>query len=473
MSSPTKSGADASAPQPRHARPYDSVLDTVGWTPLVRLRRVTDGAATPVYGKAEFMSPGSSVKDRIGLAMVEAAEREGLLVEGGTVVEGTGGNTGVALAMVCAIRGYRCVFTMPDKMSAEKVRLLKAYGAEVVITPTAVGPDSPEHYINAAKKIANETPGAFLANQFYNRVNTDAHRTLTGPEIWEQTEGRIRALICGAGTGGTISGAGRFLKEQDESIRVVLADPVGSVYKQYQETGVVGQGGVYLVEGIGGDKIPETMDFDVIDEVRQVTDKESMLMTRRLAREEGILVGGSSGTQVHVASGVAREIGDPDGCVVTFLCDSGERYLSKAHSDEWMRENRLLDVDRISVRYLLDRKSRAVPPLVSVDGGSSLRKALELMREHGITQVPVIEGGECIGSLSESRAMGHVLEQPSAMAQPVAELMESPFPVVHARDSFERVTKLLGRRNRAVLVREGGEFLAVLTRSDCLELLMH
>ncbi|MEM7249435.1 MAG: cysteine synthase family protein, partial [Acidobacteriota bacterium] len=234
----------------RHLEPLDDVLACIGWTPLVRLRRVTEGIRTPVLGKAEYLNPGASVKDRIGLAIIEAAERDGLLKPGGTVVEGTGGNTGVALAMVAAIKGYRCIFTMPDKMSSEKVRLLKALGAEVVITPTAVTPDSPEHYINAAKKIAQDIPGAFLANQFYNRVNTECHYQTTGPEIWEQTGGKVRAVITGAGTGGTISGAGRYLKEQDDRVRMILADPVGSVYKQFHETESIGSGGVYKVEGI-------------------------------------------------------------------------------------------------------------------------------------------------------------------------------------------------------------------------------
>ena len=456
---------------PRHARPLASVLEAVGWTPLVRLQRVTDGARTPVHAKAEVLNPGSSVKDRIGLAMIEAAEREGKLKPGGTVVEATGGNTGVALAMVAAIKGYRSIFTMPDKMSTEKVRLLKAFGAEVVITPTAVAPDSPDHYINTAKKIAKETPGAFFANQFYNGVNTEAHYQTTGPEIWSQSEGRVRAVVFGAGTGGTISGAGRFLKEQDESIRIVLADPVGSVYRQFHETGVLGTGGVYKVEGIGGDKIPDTLDFAHVDEVRQVTDKESFAMARRLAREEGLLVGGSSGTLVHVACQLARDLDDPDGCVVTFLCDTGERYLSKCHSDEWMRENRMLDSDRLAVRSLMDRKGGRMPALIHVDGVGTVRKALELLQVHGITQLPVIEEGESTGSVSEKGLMARVLQSTAILDRPVADVMEPPFPVVQSRDSFDHVKTLLARGNDAVLVREKGEFVAILTRSDVIELL--
>lgn len=463
--------AHAASAAPRYGTPVESVLECIGWTPLIRLRRVTAGTRMPVYGKAEFLNPGSSVKDRIGLAMILAAERAGALRPGGTIVEATGGNTGVALAMVAAIRGYRCIFTMPDKMSSEKIRLLKAFGAKVVVTPTAVPPDSPEHYINAAKKIAGDTPGAFLTNQFYNPVNVECHYETTGPEIWHQSAGTVRALVVGAGTGGTVSGAGRYLKEMNERVRVVLADPVGSVYKQYHETKKVGTGTPYLVEGIGGDKIPDIMDFTWIDDVRQALDKESFAMTRRMAREEGIFVGGSSGTLVHVAAQVAREIDDPDGCVVALLCDAGERYLSKAHSDEWMRENRMLDVDELSVRTLMDRKMAPVPALVSVRSDVPVRKALDLLQEHGITQLPVVEDGECVGSVGESRLMARVLQDLKLMDSPVGGILEPPFPVVNVRDSFDHVTKLLSRGNDAVLVREAGVFVGILTRSDVLDLL--
>ena len=269
-----------------HLTPYESVLDTVGWTPLIRLARVGAGLRTPVYGKAEYANPGGSVKDRIGLAIIEDAERRGELRPGGTVVEGTSGNTGVGLAIAAALKGYRCIFTMPDKMSQEKVRLLKAYGAEVVITPTAVPPDHPDNYVMKAKQIVKDTPGAVLANQFYNQVNPEAHYATTGPEIWEQTGGRVTHLVAGAGTGGTVSGAGKYLKERNPAIRVIAGDPVGSLYSGYAETHALGEGHPYKVEGIGGDKIPPTGWVDEIDEWRQMSDKASMAMARRLAREE-------------------------------------------------------------------------------------------------------------------------------------------------------------------------------------------
>jgi cystathionine beta-synthase len=299
-----------------HPRPYASVLETIGWTPLIRLGRVAAGIRTPIYGKAEYVNPGASVKDRIGVAIIEDAERRGELKPGGTIVEGTSGNTGVGLAIAAAIKGYHCIFTMPDKMSQEKVRLLKAYGAEVVITPTAVPPDHPDHYVMKAKQIVRETPGSVLANQFYNAVNPEAHYATMGPEIWEQTDGKVTHFVAGAGTGGTVSGVGKFLKEQNPKVRIIAGDPIGSLYTHYHRTRTMGEGHPYKVEGIGGDKIPTALWFDCIDEFRQVPDRTSFTMARRLAREEGILVGGSAGLNVWLALEVARELDTPDALVV-------------------------------------------------------------------------------------------------------------------------------------------------------------
>lgn len=326
-----------------HPKPYDNVLQTIGWTPLIRLNRVTDGARSPVYVKAESFNPGGSVKDRIGVALIEAAEREGTLRPGGTIVEGTSGNTGVGLAVAAAVKGYRCVFTIPDKMSDEKVRLLRAFGAEVIVTPT-VEPDHPEYYGAVARRIADETPNSFLADQFYNPVNPRAHYLTTGPEIWEQTEGRVTHFIASPGTGGTISGAARFLKEQNPAVRVIAGDPDGSVFRGYSETGEVGEGAPYKVEGIGNDKLPSTLDFDCIDEFRTVDDATSFRMARRITREEGLFVGGSTGLIVHIAATVAREVDDPEACIVAILCDTGERYLSKVFNDEWLEANGMGDL---------------------------------------------------------------------------------------------------------------------------------
>ncbi|HJU90718.1 MAG TPA: pyridoxal-phosphate dependent enzyme, partial [Gemmatimonadaceae bacterium] len=334
----------------RNLRPLDSVLDTIGWTPLIRLNRVTRGIRTPVYAKAEIFNPGGSLKDRIGMPIIERAEREGKLKPGGTIVEGTSGNTGVGLAIAAALKGYKCIFTMPDKMSQEKVRLLKAFGAEVIITPTAVPPDHPQNYVVMAKRIASELPNAILADQFYNQANPEAHYATTGPELWEQTEGRITHFVSSAGTGGTITGVGRYLKERNPKIKIISGDPQGSILAElWRSKGKVSLEGVpYKVEGIGQDKLPGTLDLSLVDDYRTVSDKEAFAMARRLTREEGLFVGGSSGLITHVALQVAREVDDPKAFVVTFLCDTGERYLSKLYNDEWMRENQMLDADRLA-----------------------------------------------------------------------------------------------------------------------------
>ena len=333
-------------PAPRNdLKVYGSVLETIGWTPLIRLSRVTRGITTPVWVKAEMFNPGGSVKDRIGIPIIEAAERSGQLKPGGTIVEGTSGNTGVALAIAAALKGYKCVFTMPDKMSQEKVRLLKAYGAEVIITPTAVPPDHPDSYVMTAKRIAHETPNAILANQFYNQANPDAHFATTGPEIWEQTEGRVTHVVAGAGTGGTITGVGRYLKQKNPKVQMVCGDPTGSILAEYWRSNGANklEGAPYKVEGIGQDKLPDTLDMSVIDEFQTVSDRDAFAMARRLTREEGLFGGGSAGLITHVALSVARRVNDPNACVVTFICDTGERYLSKLYNDEWMRENQMLD----------------------------------------------------------------------------------------------------------------------------------
>jgi cystathionine beta-synthase len=457
---------------PQHLKPYDSVLDTVGWTPLIRLARVASGLRTPIYGKAEYVNPGGSVKDRIGLAIIEGAERRGELRPGGTIVEGTSGNTGVGLAIAAALKGYRCVFTMPDKMSQEKVRLLKAFGAEVVITPTAVPPDHPDNYVMKAKQIARDTPGAILANQFYNEINPEAHYATTGPEIWEQTGGRVTHLVAGAGTGGTVSGAGKYLKEKNPKVRVVAGDPVGSLYTHYHRTQTLGDGHPYKVEGIGGDKIPSTIWFDSIDEFRQVSDRTSLMMARRLAREEGILAGGSTGLNVALALDIARELDNPEALIVTILCDTGERYLSKVFNDEWMQENQMLEAPRTTVEQLLERRPANAPPLVSVAPAAAVRQALNLMSTWGVSQIPVVEDGRSVGGLVEGTLMTRALAQPSLLDRPVREVMDSPFPEVEANCPTDRLGGMLTRESPAALVRKDGKLIGIVSRYDVLQQLI-
>ena len=459
----------------RDRRVYESVLGTIGWTPLIRLTRVTRGIETPVWVKAETYNPGGSVKDRIGMPIIEAAERAGSLKPGGTIVEGTSGNTGVALAIAASLKGYHCIFTMPDKMSQEKVRLLKAFGAEVIITPTAVPPDHPDSYVMTAKRIAHETPNAVLANQFYNLANPEAHFATTGPEIWEQTDGKITHLVAGAGTGGTITGVGRFLKKQNAKIQVICGDPVGSILTEYWRSGGThkADGVPYKVEGIGQDKIPDTLDMTVVDEFQSVSDRDAFSMARRLTREEGLFAGGSSGLITHVALNVARRVNDAKACVVTFLCDTGERYLSKLYSDEWMRENQMLDQERVTLGALLAMKPGESPTeVISVASGTTVRQALRLMRLHDVSQLPVMDGPNCVGAVSEASLSVKGLEDVRVLEQSINDVMESPFPIVDADHPVDGIVKLLSKANPAVLVRDQGRIRGIVTRSDMLQFVM-
>lgn len=458
----------------RFATPVDSVLDTIGWTPLIRLTRVARSIRTPVFAKADTYNPGGSVKDRIGVPIIESAEREGRLKPGGTIVEGTSGNTGVALAIAAALKGYKCIFTMPDKMSQEKVRLLKAFGAEVIITPTAVPPDHPDSYVMLAKRLAAETPNAILADQFYNPVNPQAHYDTTGPELWEQSGGRITHFVSAAGTGGTITGVGRYLKERNPRIRVIAGDPVGSILAEHwRSKGTRKIEGVpYKVEGVGQDKIPGTLDMSVIDDFVTVTDRDAFAMARRLTREEGLFAGGSSGLITHVALQVARGLDDPGAFVVTYLCDTGERYLSKLYSDEWMRENQLLEPETVTLGQLLALKSGDVPALVSIAPSASVRQALRLMALHDVSQLAVMESGNCVGVVSEGVLSTRALEDTKLLDAPMNDVMDPPLPTVDHDAALEQVTKLLAKANPAVLVRRDGHVEGIVTRSDVLHYMM-
>ena len=446
---------------------HENVLSTVGGTPLVRLRNVARDCPAPVLAKLEFFNPGGSVKDRIGLAMVEAAEREGKLKPGGTIVECTSGNTGLGLAMVAAVRGYRAVLCMPDKVSSEKVNLLKAFGAEVHLSPTAVPPDHPDSYYCVARRIASERPGAFLTDQYHNPANPAAHYATTGPELWKQTAGRITHFVAGMGTGGTISGTGRYLKERNPKVEVIGADPVGSILKQYKETGQIAEAHPYKIEGVGEDFIPTATDFSVVDRVIACTDRDGLNFTRRLAREEAIFVGGSGGMAAWVALQVARTL-SPDHLVVVLLPDTGERYLTKVHNDEWMRDNHLLDPAASSAGEVVANKSRKLPDLLAVQAGEPLRAALAIIEQHEVSQIPVMRGSTVVGTLEESEALKAALSDPRRIDHPVDPWMGPPLPAVEADVHVDEVTRLLAR-DPAVLVRRDGQVVGILTRFDMLQ----
>lgn len=447
---------------------HETILDTVGHTPLVRMRKTARGCVVPVLAKLEFFNPGGSVKDRIALAMVEAAERAGKLKPGGTIVECTSGNTGMGLAMVAAIKGYHAVFCMPDKVSSEKVNLLKSFGAEVLLSPTAVEPDSPESYYSVARQVEKERPGAFLTNQYHNPANPDAHYKTTGPELWEQTAGKITHFVAGMGTGGTISGVARYLKQKNPDVQIIGADPVGSILKAYKETGKITEAHTYKIEGVGEDFIPSATDFSVIDRVIACNDRNGLNMARRLAREDAIFVGGSAGMAAWVAIEVAKTL-SADELMVVLLPDTGERYLSKVHNDSWMRDNHLLDPAATRVGDLMGTKSRPIPRLLRVELGEPLRKALTLVEQYDVTQLPVFKGNEVVGTIYDNELLKRVLQDPSSLDQPVETLMSEPLPTIRTDQPLDQVTRLLASRNPAVLVQENGSVVGILTRFDMLQ----
>ncbi len=446
----------------------ENILGLIGRTPLVKLNKLTRGIDALVLAKMESHNPGGSVKDRIGISMIDAAERDGRLKPGGTVVEATSGNTGIGVALVCAVRGYKAVFVMTDKCSVEKIRYLKALGADVIVVPVSAKPDSPDHYVNTARRIAGETPNSLFVFQYGNPANPEAHYLTTGPEIWEQTEGRITHFVSGIGTGGTISGTGRYLKEKNPGIRIIGADPYGSVFKTYKETGKLMQATPYLVEGIGQEIIPENVHMKYIDEIINVTDRDSFQLARRLGREEGIFCGGSTGTNLCAALQVARGLGKDD-VVVFIVCDTGERYLSKFLSDEWLREKRMLGVERMTIGLLSQTKQDSdTPRLVSVSPQQQVGDALQMMNTYGLSQLPVLEDGKSVGSLREGRMMSKLLGNPDLMRAPVTEVMDKGFPVVSDDASVNTAVRYL-KNSPAILVEEYGRIIGIVTRYDVLD----
>lgn len=439
---------------------YENILSAVGKTPLIRLNRMAGNVSSEIYVKAEFLNPGGSVKDRTALKMIEAAEAGGLLSPGGVIVEATAGNTGAGLAMAASLKGYRCVFAVPDKMSSEKINLLRAYGAEVVITPSGVPPDSPESYNGVAERLAREIPGAWRPNQFENPENPLAHYIWTGPEIWEDSGGRVTALVAGMGTGGTISGAGKYLKEQNQDIAVIGADPEGSILSGDSPHS-------YKVEGIGEDFIPRTFNRQIVDEMIRISDSESFNTARRLAREEGLLAGGSSGTAVAAAIKYARRLAAP-GFIVAILPDTGRNYMDRIFSDKWMQENGFLEGEgdeSVSVGEILSSKKNT-PPIVSVSPKDKLVRAVSLMQEYNISQIPVIEDGDVRGSLNEASLMMLLYDGVEFDRQEAGSVMGRPIPSLDESADSSEACRILLSGETGVIVKRNGMPAGVITRAD-------
>ena len=446
---------------------HDSVLDLIGETPVVRLSRLDPELRTPLVAKLEFVNPGGSVKDRPAVAMIDAAERAGELRAGGTLVEPTSGNTGLGLAMVAALRGYRVIAVMPDKMSREKIDTLRAFGAEVVVCPTAVDPDSPQSYYRVADRLTEEIDGAFQPNQYFNPANPEAHYRTTGPELWRQTGGRITHLVIAAGTGGTITGFGRYVKEQNPRVQVIGADPEGSIYSG-------GPVHPYRVEGIGEDFWPETLDPELIDRYVTVSDRNSFLLARRLVAREGIFAGGSTGTALSAALSVAREVDDPDALVATIIPDGGRPYVSKVFNDSWMREHGYLgDVESQTVGELLAARPEPAP-ILTVSSHDQVARVLQLMREHGVSQVPVVSAEDqraFVGTVSERGLLMASADHPGILGEPVTEVLEAPLPELSAHDPADDAVRMLREDARALIVVDNGTPLGVLTAVDLVEAL--
>lgn len=448
---------------------HENILGLIGNTPLVKLNRLTKGIKATVLGKMENLNPGFSVKDRIGISMINAAEREGILKPGGTIVEATSGNTGIGLALAAAVKGYKCIFVMTDKASVEKSRYLKSLGADVVITPVSAKHGTPDHYVSTAKRIAAETPNSFYPDQYSHPANPEAHYRTTGPELWEQTDGRITHFVAGIGTGGTISGTGRFLKEKNPKIRVIGADPYGSVFKTYKETGKLVEATPYLVEGIGQEVIPPNVHIKYIDDVINVTDRESFDLARQMGRTEGIFCGGSTGTNLAAALRVARDA-DADAVIVFIVCDTGEHYLTKFHSDEWMKEKQLLEPQKITAGLIAGtKKAHAPKTLVWAMPDEKVSDVLAKMDELGLTQLPVLEDGRPVGSVRESRVLAKVVRNRDLMESKVSEVMEASFPTVDVDASSNELTRRL-QSSPAILVEEYGRIIGIITRHDVLDM---
>ena len=447
----------------------NNILEQIGNTPLIKLNRINKGLKPQIFAKLESANPGGSVKDRIGYSMVLDAEKRGELKPGGTIIEATSGNTGIGLALSATVKGYKSIFVVTDKVSEEKINYLKALGSEVIVVSRAVEPDNPEYYVNVAKRLAKEIPNSFFAYQYSNPSNPEIHYQTTGPEIWEQTDGRITHFISSIGTGGTISGTGRFLKEKNSNIKVIAADPLGSTFKHFKETGEIIKGTPYLVEGIGQDCLPENVHFQYIDKIYNISDKESFSAARRLTKEEGIFCGGSTGTIVHVALEVAKECSAND-IIVFIVCDTGERYLTKVHNIEWLKQNRMLEPELRTLRDLSDiKKQKGFEEIISVKETDFVKDVLNLISKTGYSQIPVMEGRQSIGCVRENRLLTKLVENPLLYNNPIKDVMEESLPILEAKTEIEEVKKYL-KTHSAILVSDFGLITDIITRYDLINI---
>lgn len=444
---------------------YNNILETIGNTPLVKLNNITKNIPGTVLMKVETTNPGNSIKDRMALKMIEDAEAAGLLKPGGTIIEGTSGNTGMGLAMAAVVKGYRCIFTTTDKQSKEKIDALRAFGAEVIVCPTNVEPEDPRSYYSVSSRLVKETPNSWKANQYDNLSNTQAHYEQTGPEIWEQTEGKITHLVVGVGTGGTISGVGRYLKEKNPDIQVWGIDTYGSVFKKYKETGVFDKSEIYpyITEGIGEDFLPENVDFDIIDLFEKVTDKDAALMTREIARKEGIFAGNSTGANIAGLIQLKDQLKD-DNLVVVIQHDHGSRYMGKMFNEDWLRERGFLEDEKLTAKSIL--KARGDIAIVTVDAEQTVMEAFNMMKSMNISQIPVTQQGMVIGKVTESDIVQALMERPALKSGTVQEISTAPFPFVDLRTSIDKISSLINKDNQAVLVEDEYGRIAIITQYD-------
>ena len=447
----------------------ESILGLVGNTPLVKLNNITKGLKPQIFAKLESANPGGSVKDRIGYSMIVKAEEEGKLKPGGTIVEATSGNTGIGLAITAAVKGYKSIFVVTDKVSDEKINYLRALGSEVIVVSNAVEPDHPDYYVNVAKRISKENDNTLFAYQYSNPANPEMHYKTTGPELWRQTEGKITHFISSIGTGGTISGTGRYLKEKNPNIKVIGADPLGSIFKTYKESGELIKGTPYLVEGIGQDCLPENVHFQYIDKIINVSDRESFAYARELTKREGIFCGGSTGTIVKVALDIAKDLTEDD-IVVFIVCDTGERYLTKVHNESWLKNNRMLDVRMNILRDISDEKKRkGIENICYVHDDDNVKRAMEIFNKYGYTQIPVLdEHLKSVGSVRENKVLSKLVESSDLLEAPIKDVMEESFPVVDAKTDIKEIKSLL-KDNTAILVSDFGRITDIITRYDLID----